>query len=140
MGPVKHLYEAIQERVNSWRGGHYPCAEYPVIGEILESRAMCKNVRSADPNWKSEEPIRVELQKTRNSKDGSNTRAYRTDQFDILSACLFNRIGSWSFLHIAARHLHTRQGEPDFLKIMQEVPRTPEGAWRPSAFEALVDL
>jgi transcriptional regulator with XRE-family HTH domain len=100
----------------------------------------CKNVRSADPNRKSEEPIRVELQKTRNSKDGSNTRVYRTDQFDILSACLFNRIGTWSFLHIAAKRLYTRQGEPDFLKIMQEVPRVPQGAWRASAFEALADL
>lgn len=36
MGPVKHLYEALQERVNAWRGGHYPCDDYPVIGEILE--------------------------------------------------------------------------------------------------------
>lgn len=100
----------------------------------------CKNVRSADSSRKIEGPIRVELQKTRNSMDGSKTRAYRTDQFDILSACLFNRIGSWSFLHIAARHLRTRQGEPDFLKIMQEVPPRPEGAWRLSLLEALVDL
>ena len=100
----------------------------------------CKNVRSADANRKSEEPIRVELQKTRNSKDGSNTRAYRADQFDILSACLFNRTGTWSFLHIAARHLRTRQGEPGFLKIMQEVPHAPEGAWRASTLAALADL
>ena len=100
----------------------------------------CKNVRSSDLKRKSEEPVRVELQKTRNSKDGSNTRAYRADQFDVLSACLFNRTGTWSFLHIAARRLHTRQGDPGFLKIMQEVPRAPQGAWRASAFEALADV
>ena len=36
MEAVRHLYEAIQERVNSWRRDRYPCAEYPAIGEILE--------------------------------------------------------------------------------------------------------
>ncbi len=33
---VKHLYEAIQERVSAWRTNRYPCADYPVIGEILD--------------------------------------------------------------------------------------------------------
>ena len=36
MGLVRHLYEAIRERVHGWRGSHYRCAEYPAIGEILE--------------------------------------------------------------------------------------------------------
>lgn len=36
MRPVKHLYEAIQERVTAWRNAHYPCADYPAIGEVLE--------------------------------------------------------------------------------------------------------
>ena len=100
----------------------------------------CKNVRSPDSKRKSKEPIRVELQKTRNSKDGTNTRAYRTDQFDILSACLFNRTGDWSFLHIAARRLQPREGSSEFLKIMQEVPSQPHEAWRGTVFEALKDL
>jgi transcriptional regulator with XRE-family HTH domain len=100
----------------------------------------CKNVRSPDSKRKSKESIRVELQKTRNSKDGTNTRAYRTDQFDILSACLFNRTGDWSFVHIAARHLQPRDGASGFLKIMQEVPRQPHGDWRGTIFEAFTDL
>lgn len=33
---VKHLYEAIQDRVSAWRANRYPCADYPVIGEILD--------------------------------------------------------------------------------------------------------
>lgn len=100
----------------------------------------CKNVRSPDSKRKSKEPIRVELQKTRNSKDGTNTRAYRTDQVDVLSACLFNRTGDWSFLHVAARHLQPREGASGFLKIMQEVPRQPQGVWRGTVFEAFKDL
>ena len=100
----------------------------------------CKNVRSPDSKRKSKEPIRVELQKTRNSKDGTNTRAYRVDQFDILSTCLFNRTGNWAFLHIAAPQLKARERESEYLKIIQEVPHQPQGPWRGTVLEALKDL
>jgi type III restriction enzyme len=33
---VRHLYEAIHERVSAWRKDRYLCAEYPTVGEILE--------------------------------------------------------------------------------------------------------
>jgi type III restriction enzyme len=33
---VKHLYEAIQDRVATWRANRYLCADYPAIGEILD--------------------------------------------------------------------------------------------------------
>ncbi len=33
---MNHLYEAIQDRVNTWRKDRYRCTEYPVIGEILD--------------------------------------------------------------------------------------------------------
>ena len=33
---MKHLYEAILDRVNVWRANRHPCADYPVIGEILD--------------------------------------------------------------------------------------------------------
>jgi hypothetical protein len=33
---VKHLYEAIQDRVSAWRENGYACADYPTIGEILD--------------------------------------------------------------------------------------------------------
>jgi hypothetical protein len=36
MKRVKHLYEAIRDRVDAWRLAHYPCADYPAIGEVLE--------------------------------------------------------------------------------------------------------
>ena len=36
MEAVRHLYEAIQDRVSAWRANRYPCADYPVIGEILD--------------------------------------------------------------------------------------------------------
>ena len=100
----------------------------------------CKNVRSANKSGRSGQPIKVELQKTRNPKDGSDTRGYGTDHFDILSACLFNRTGRWTFLHIAADRLERRPSNPSLLKVMQPVPREPMGWWRKTLSEAMGDL
>lgn len=80
---------------------------------------QCKNVRSITGSERASAPIRVELQKTRNARDGSNTRGYRTDQFHVLSACLFNRTGRWLFRHIAIGFLVTRTEDPTYLKVMQ---------------------
>ena len=102
-------------------------------------RLACKNVRSADPKRKVDS-FRAELQKTRNSKDGTPTRAYRVDQFDILSVALFNRTGKWSYLHISVRNLVCRRGLPELLEIMQTVPEVePFGHWRQSLVDALLD-
>lgn len=100
----------------------------------------CKNVRSLTPKAPADGPIRVELQKTRNSMDGTPTRGYAVGHFDILSACLFNRIGKWRFLHIASRHLDRRPQDPERLVAMQRVPSQPEGFWRSTIGEAIDDL
>jgi hypothetical protein len=102
-------------------------------------RVECKNVRSPDEKRKSDS-YRVELQKTRNSKDGTPTRAYRADHFDLLSVCLFNRTGQWTYLHTSARRLARRRQAPDLLEIMQAVPdRGPARHWKASFQEALID-
>jgi transcriptional regulator with XRE-family HTH domain len=102
-------------------------------------RLECKNVRSPDPKRKIDS-FRAELQKTRNSKDGTPTRAYRVDQFEILSVALFNRTGKWNYLHIAVRNLVCRRELPELLEIMQTVPQVePFGHWRHSLVDALID-
>ena len=98
----------------------------------------CKNVRSVGAGA-SASAMKVELQKTRNSKDGTLTRGYTIAQFDVLSACLFNRTGRWTFLHVASRHLATRPKDPNFLVIMQNVPSAPGGVWRETIKEAIRD-
>lgn len=99
----------------------------------------CKNVRSLTGNERPDSPIRVELQKTRNARDGSNTRGYRTNHFDVLSACLFNRVGRWDFLHVSITQLATRPEDPKCLKVMHIVPAKPEPPWRASILEAIQD-
>lgn len=103
-------------------------------------RLECKNIRSPDDKRKND-GWRVELQKTRNSKDGTPTRAYAVDQFDVLTVCLFNRVGKWKYLHIAAHRLDRRPDDRELLVIMQAVPESsPSGHWKHSIPEALSDL
>ncbi len=106
-------------------------------GRLL--RVECKNIRSPYDKRKRDS-FRVELQKTRNSKDGTSTRAYRMDHFDLLSVCLFNRTGEWAYLHISSRRLARRRNAIDLLEIMQPVPEHgPEGYWKGVFEEALID-
>jgi transcriptional regulator with XRE-family HTH domain len=99
----------------------------------------CKNVRSLTPNASPSSPIKVELQKTRNSKDGTPTRGYSVDHFQVLSACLFNRTGQWRFLHIASRQLSRRPNDPQRLLIMQLVPAAAADSWRDNILDAIKD-
>lgn len=103
-------------------------------------RIECKNVRSPQATkggtaLRKLPPVaqlvaaRVEIQRTRNSMDGTPTRAYRADEFDMLAACLFNVTGRWEFLYVVTRALRRREKLPDYLEIMQPVPLHPDGPW-----------
>jgi hypothetical protein len=112
----------------------------------IELRVECKNVRSpikiksAAAAKVIPTAARVELQKTRNSKDGEQTRGYKTDEFDVLGACLFNSTGKWEHLFVATRHLLIRP-EPleRFLQVFQPVPFVKEGFWREDPLAAFND-
>jgi transcriptional regulator with XRE-family HTH domain len=102
-------------------------------------RLECKNIRSPDEKRKND-GWRVELQETRNSKDGTPQRAYPVDHFDLLSVCLFNRAGKWEYLHISSHRLARRPDNKNLLVIMQAVPESgPSGHWKRDILEALSD-
>jgi hypothetical protein len=99
-----------------------------------------KNVRTPGERKRpvtGERPYRVELQKTRNSKDGTNTRGYRVEEFDCLAVCLFNETGKWDYLYTTVPELVRRETDTGFLKIMQEVPRTASGIWKGDLVDVL---
>ena len=103
-------------------------------------RVECKNVRSGENGlYRNPKAYKVELQKTRNSKDGTPTRGYRIEEFDVLAACLFNQTHEWEYLYIATRRLERRPGMTDFLVIMQRVPLRAEGPWRADMEAAIRD-
>lgn len=92
-------------------------------------RLECKNLRNAIYK-KPQKAYKVEIQKTRNSKDGTNTRSYRIDYFDILAVCMFNQTGEWRFVFIKSSDLEVVPENPNLLKIMQRVPTEIEGPWK----------
>lgn len=89
----------------------------------------CKNVRNEV--YKTPEfSYKVEIQRTRNSKDGSNTRSYRVGYFDVLAVCTFNQTGRWDFMFIRVKDLDVVENNPDFLRIMQRVPTDIIDPWK----------
>jgi hypothetical protein len=96
----------------------------------------CKNVRNEIYKL-PEFSYKVEIQRTRNSKDGSNTRSYRADYFDILAACTFNQTGKWDFMFIRANNLDVVENNPDLLKIMQRVPIDIIDPWKKDLIRVL---
>ena len=89
----------------------------------------CKNLRNE--TFKKPAPAyKVEIQKTRNSKDGTNTRSYRVDYFDVLAVCTFNQTKKWEFLFIKASDLEVVDSNLNLLKIMQRVPMEINDPWK----------
>lgn len=74
-------------------------------GRLL--RVECKN---ASPKLAKDGSYRVEVQKTRSSKNDPASRFYPVEGFDVVAACLFSPTGQWSFRFGAtsamARHSH----------------------------------
>lgn len=96
----------------------------------------CKNVRNEV--YKTPEfSYKVEIQRTRNSKDGSNTRSYRVGYFDILAVCIFNQTGKWDFMFIRAKDLEVVEKSSDLLRIMQRVPTNETGPWKSDLIDVL---
>jgi hypothetical protein len=109
-----------------------PDFELQLRGRPAPLRLECKNVRSGPlPRRGGQAAMRIEIQKTRNSKDGSNTRSYRLGQFELLAACLFNQTGRWEYLFARAIDLARGGDSPDLLKTMQPVTTEPVGSWTP---------
>lgn len=96
----------------------------------------CKNVRR---DVKKPSRLRVELQKTRNSRDGSNTRSYRRDKFDVLAVCLYNQKAEWRFVFCPTKRLAMRPGSEDLLAIYHDVPDPASPPWTARIVEALED-
>jgi hypothetical protein len=103
-------------------------------GKII--KVECKNVR----NETYKKPIpsyKVEIQKTRNSKDGTNTRSYKKDYFDIIAACTFNQTKKWEFVYIKSSDLETVESGSNLLKIMHKVPIIVVNPWEKDIMKLL---
>ncbi len=79
----------------------------------------CKNVEKPKTQSRSGR-ITVDFQRTRNQRLGPEHRFYRPDEFHVLAACLWNRIGRWSFVYVATELLprHPRHSDRVYNRVV----------------------
>lgn len=92
-------------------------------------RVECKN---ASPKRAADGSFRVEVQKTRASKNDPASRFYALDAFDVVAACLFSPTGAWDFRYGTVLDMPRHREFSDRLMPIQPVT----DAW----VERLVDL
>jgi len=144
-GKLAELYMSRQLEALRARGALAAFTWYDVDGKpdfVVQYRGKelnleCKNIRNE--RFAQPPSYKVELQRTRNSMDGTPTRGYKVNEFDVLGVSLFNQTGRWDFLYVATRRLAQRATQPTFLGIMQRVPMEPKQPWTTDPLRAFDD-
>jgi hypothetical protein len=90
----------------------------------------CKN---ASPEPYANGDFKVEIQKTRATRDDPAGRLYRPEQFDVVAACIYSATGSWEFRYKSTAGLTRHAKHPDRLAALHRVDAT----WHTSLVEAL---
>lgn len=101
-----------------------------VEGRAEPVRVECKN---CSPHDYANGDHRVEVQKTRGSKGDPTSRFYRTDQFDVVAACLYPPTGEWAFRFKRTDRLTPHEAHRGRVAALQRVDET----WTHSLREAL---
>lgn len=90
----------------------------------------CKN---ASPERYANGDYKVEVQKTRATRDDPAGRLYRPDQFDVVAACLYSATREWQFRYKRTALLERHAKHPHRLAATHRVDQT----WSPTLLEAL---
>lgn len=115
--------------------------DFVVVYKDRDYVIECKNLRSGQEGiYKKERSYKVEVQKTRNSKDGTNTRSYKRSHFHVLAVCMFNQTRKWEFVFKATNYLKKAEGSDDLLAIFQPVPFHPTSPWERDITIVLEDV
>ncbi|MBV8539184.1 MAG: hypothetical protein JO268_01200 [Pseudonocardiales bacterium] len=86
-----------------------------------DGRKVFVEYKNASPEKYASGEYKVEVQKTRASKGDPASRLYRTDQFDVVAACLYPPTQSWIFRYRATRDLVPDTRYADRIKPLQRV-------------------
>ncbi len=93
-------------------------------------RVECKN---SSPKKYSNGDMKVEVQKTRATQGDPAGRLYRSEQFDVLAACLFAPTGEWRFVYRSTAVMDRDRRYPDRLTPLHHVTED----WATTLAEAL---
>lgn len=112
--------------------------DFSFVANGMTLLAECKNILSDKPY--KDGCYKIELEKSRNSKDGGPSRGYRSDEYHILIACLFNHTNKWEYLFVATRDLEAQDVHTEYLKVRQRVPTRASGVWKQDLVDVLNSL
>lgn len=90
----------------------------------------CKNV---SPERYANGDFKVEVQKTRATRDDPAGRLYRPEQFDVVAACLYSPTRQWDFRYMATNRLARHAKHADRLAATHRV----DASWTDSLTLAL---
>lgn len=90
----------------------------------------CKN---ASPERYANGDMKVEVQKTRATRNDPAGRLYRPERFDLVAACLYSPTRHWNFVFIRASRLDRHASHPDRLAATHRI----DGRWSTTLRDAL---
>jgi hypothetical protein len=98
-----------------------------------EGRVLTVECKNASPKRYENGDYRVEVQKTRASKNDPASRYYHVGQFDVVAAGLYAPTGRWDFVFRASRLLARHPDFPDRIAPLQRV----DAGWHREVSDAL---
>jgi hypothetical protein len=106
----------------------------PDFETLLEDgRRLLIECKNASPRGYADGSFKVEVQKTRASKGDPASRLYRSEQFDVVAACLYPATGRWEFRFRRTDALPKDTRFPDRIAPLQRI----DGSWAPTLLGAL---
>jgi hypothetical protein len=91
---------------------------------LQDGRTLLVECKNASPQPYADGAYKVEVQKTRASKGDPASRLYRTDQFDVVAACLYPPTRRWTFRYRATSGLGRHGHHPGRLAPMQRIDQS----------------
>lgn len=100
------------------------------LSDGMTALIECKN---ASPERYANGDMKVEVQKTRATRDDPAGRLYRPEQFDVVAACLYSPTRSWDFKFIRTARLDRHARHVDRLAATHRI----DGRWSATLQAAL---
>lgn len=88
---------------------------------LSDGRPILVECKNASPEPYANGDYKVEVQKTRATSGDPAGRLYRTDQFDVVAACLFSATRRWDFRFILASQLERHPVHADRLAATHRI-------------------
>lgn len=100
---------------------------------LADGRRVLVECKNASPKPYADGALKVEVQKTRASKGDPASRLYRTDQFDVLAACVYPPTRVWTFRYRLTAALTPHVEHPGRVAALQRI----DASWPSVLAEAL---